>query len=106
MFIFNNVGIVTSKDAVLINQKTDKLIENVRRNYYKIDAKKTLIKKISYRPFDNKLIYYDVKLIERARVNLVQQFTIGENVALVIARQCVGRLACIYLSQNKWAHLI
>ena len=98
LFTSNNVGIVTSKDSILINEKKNELIKNVEE-YYKIQANQNIIKTISYRPFDNKYIYYDVKLIERAREKSMQHFFSGNNIGLVIARQCVGNWQYIFISK-------
>ena len=35
-------------------------------------------------------MYYDVKLLERARESIMQNFLKGNNCGLVVARQCVG----------------
>ncbi|MCC6186378.1 MAG: DNA methyltransferase, partial [Chitinophagaceae bacterium] len=89
LFTINNVGIVTSKDAILINENKEKLLKSVNE-FYTIVANKELIQRISYRPFDDKYIYYDTKIIERAREKIMQHFLIGETIGLVIARQCAG----------------
>jgi predicted helicase len=98
IFKSNNVGIVTSKDAILINEAKNELIKNVEE-YYKIKADYNIVKKISYRPFDEKYIYYDAKLIERAREKSMQHFFNGNNIGLVIARQCVGNWQYIFVSK-------
>jgi len=98
IFTSNNVGIVTSKDAILINENKKELIKNVGE-YYVIQPNESIIKAISYRPFDNKYIYYDVKLIERAREKSMQHFFNGKNIGLVIARQCVGNWRYIFISK-------
>jgi len=98
IFASNNVGIVTSKDAILINENKNELLKNVEE-FYQIQAEKNIIKPISYRPFDNKFIYYDVKIIERAREKSMQHFFNGKNIGLVIARQCVGDWKYIFISK-------
>lgn len=98
IFISNNVGIVTSKDAILINESKTTLIKNVVE-FYQIQSNENLIKPISYRPFDNKFIYYDVNLIERAREKSMKNFVNGDNVGLVIARQCVGNWKYVFISK-------
>lgn len=98
IFSSNNVGIVTSKDSILINESKNQLIKSVEE-FYQIQADKSLIKPISYRPFDNKFIYYDVKLIERAREKSMQHFLNGKNIGLVIARQCVGKWQYVFISK-------
>lgn len=98
LFQTNNVGIVTSKDLIFINERQNDLIKNVE-DFFKIQADTNLIKPISYRPFDNKLIYYDTKRLERAREKLMQNFLIGENIGLVASRQCVGNWQYIFISK-------
>lgn len=85
LFTINSIGIVTSKDEILINNSKDELIKNVSE-YYNIDGNALLVNKISYRPFDNKYIYYDVKIIERAREKVMKHFLEGTNLGLVTAR--------------------
>ncbi|MFE3869877.1 type ISP restriction/modification enzyme [Flavobacterium sp. ZS1P70] len=86
LFPVNNVGIVTAKDAVLINETNKNLITNVE-NHYEIEVNRNLIEKISYRPFDNKYIYYDTKIVERTREKVMQHFIKRENLGLIIGRQ-------------------
>jgi predicted helicase len=86
LFPINNVGIVTAKDSILINESVSVLINRVE-DYYKIELNQKLIRKISYRPFDEKMVYYDTRIVERAREKLMQHFHIGDNIGLVIGRQ-------------------
>lgn len=86
IFTLNNVGIVTAKDLVLIKDKPEDLAGSIASNYL-IEVDKNAIKKISYRPFDNKFVYYDTKIIERAREKVMQHFFNLDNVGLVIGRQ-------------------
>ena len=98
LFVINSVGIVTAKDAILINDKNHDLINNVE-SHYGIESDKKLIKKYSYRPFDEKHIYYNVKLIERAREKLMLNFIKGNNIGLVVGRQCVGNWQYIFMTK-------
>lgn len=66
LFPLNSVGIVTSKDAILINGAEKELVQNVE-SYYKIISDRNLIQNISYRVFDERKIYYNTKIIDRAR---------------------------------------
>ena len=86
LFIVNNVGIATAKDSILINETKVDLIKNVNENY-KINSDINLVQKITYRPFDEKNVYYDTKIIERAREKVMQHFIKGENLGLIIGRQ-------------------
>ena len=44
------------------------------------------IQNIAYRPFDNRKIYYDTKLVERARTDVMQHFLNRENLGLITNR--------------------
>ncbi|MFN4000480.1 type ISP restriction/modification enzyme [Algoriphagus sp.] len=92
-FLQNNVGIVTSKDSILINEDLDDLIKNVQ-SHYNIIPDKELIKRISYRPFDDKYVYYDVKIIERAREKIMKHILLGKNLGFVVGRQSTDDYWC------------
>lgn len=113
LFSLNNVGVVTSRDSfvidesksVLLNRMTDFFIlekdllkskYGVRENKsWKIDDVKkqasafepTDIQKISYRPFDNRFLYYNNNFVERSRTEVMQHFLKKENIGLVFRRQ-------------------
>jgi len=99
LFPVNSVGIVTSKDAILLNENKNLLLLNVQ-NHYNIIPDKKYIKPISYRPFDTMLVYFDEKLIERSRYKVMQHFLKGENMGIVSARQCVGDWKYIFISKT------
>ncbi len=81
LFSINSVGIVSGNDSILINDKKEDLRNNIE-DYYKIKSDNNLIKKISYRPFDSKYVYYDTNLVERTREKVMQHFLKGENLGL------------------------
>ena len=85
LFPLNSVGIVTANDSVLISTSKSELIKNVEK-YYSTLANPELIESIAYRPFDNRYVYYDTKLVERSREKVMKHFIRGENVGLVFAR--------------------
>ena len=77
MFRISNVGIVTSKDAVLIANGKEKLENQILENYNEFDV--SFINIISYRPFDKRFIYYDDKKLERARKEVMEHFLNNKN---------------------------
>lgn len=86
MFRISNVGIVTSKDAVLIANSKEELENQILENYNEFDV--SFINIISYRPFDKRFIYYDDKKLERARKEVMEHFLNNKNnIALNVARQ-------------------
>jgi predicted helicase len=85
LFVISSVGIVTGKDAVLINYTRQDLITKIESVYHS-KPENELLQNIDYRPFDTRCIYYDTDLIERSRENVMQHFLAKENVGLVTAR--------------------
>lgn len=107
----NNVGVVTARDKFLVD--TDKLsLQNRIEDFFslrdyeiaeKYDLKESKSWKIKsaqsdntldyskltplqYRPFDSRYIYYDLKLVERARYEVMQHFIKGNNLGLVFKK--------------------
>lgn len=87
--VSNSVGVVTAKDAILVEENYNNLIENVER-YYNITVEEQKIKKVTYRPFDTRNVYYDTKLIERSREKVMQHMLKHKNLALVINKPAQG----------------
>jgi len=85
LFILNNAGIVTANDGILIDNEKDNLL-NKTQSHYLIEPKSELVRTVSYRPFDNKFIYWDTSLIERSRINLMKHFILGKNIGLTTIR--------------------
>ena len=86
LFSINSVGIVTSKDSVLINDDKKVLLNNISE-YYKIKPENDFVQTIAYRPFDKQFIYYDTSKIERAREKVMRHIIIGENIGIIVGRQ-------------------
>ncbi|MCG8749683.1 type ISP restriction/modification enzyme [Tenacibaculum finnmarkense] len=112
LFIYNSVGIVTSRDKLVIDEKREDLEKKMlsffendidfcknilkvkENNSFKINEvklkstfNKYFIEKISYRPFDERYIYFDTEnYIERSRGNLINNFKC-KNHTLIFRRQ-------------------
>ena len=116
LFVINGVGITTAHDEFVIKDKVEDLIllfkefQNTERNeqllhnkfnvnkkegwkilngYDNIKGEKDLtkfIKPIAYRPFDNRYIFYEDKLVWRTVRKVMQNFLNGENIGLITAR--------------------
>ena len=86
MFRISNVGIVTSKDAVLIANNKEELENQILKNYNEFNA--SFVNVISYRPFDKRFIYYDDKKLERARKDVMEHFLKTDN--NVASAHCVN----------------
>lgn len=109
LFVLNNVGIVTSRDGFVIDENKDGLSKRIEAFFklpkdellanYKIRENKTWkiddvknkakeyvdkdIRKIKYRPFDSRFIYYNDDFIERSRYDVMQHFLCDNNIGLV-----------------------
>ena len=95
LFLSTNVGVFTANDKVLINQERNTLCINVK-NHYNIEISDSCINGIAYRPFDNRYIYYDAQIVERAREKLMSHMRHDGNLALLVGRQ--GQVC----GNNKW----
>lgn len=98
LFSLNSVGVVTAADSILISSNKNTLIQNItdakqnskngkvfnRLSNRVIDENN--VKPISYRPFDEQFIYYDTKVIERPRENVMRNYILGNNIGLVFKR--------------------
>ncbi len=87
VFNFNNVGIVTGKDKVLINDNEPILLKHVQQEYPNIKVNSSIIKTIYYRQFDKQHIYYDKMLMARSRDKIVTHFDKKENLGLCLSKQ-------------------
>lgn len=121
LFPVNSVGIVTSRDAFVIDSKKDDLEKRIKTFLSYEDAKQAKtdfnlrenkrwkikdvlnslydsnsIHPICYRPFDNRFIYYDNNFIERAREDVMKYLQNGNNIGLEFCRQTIS---------NKWQHI-
>lgn len=72
IFMLSSVGIASSKDAILISTNNKKLEQQVYNFYNEFDKK--YIKEIAYKPFDTQKIYYDIKKVERPRIDIMEHF--------------------------------
>ena len=117
LFIVNGVGLTTAHDEFVINEKNKDLLEfykrfqsaprdeeylhkefnvkkkegwNILQGYDNIKKETDLtkfIKPISYRPFDNRFVFYEDKLVWRTVRKVMQHFLKGENVGLSLCKQ-------------------
>jgi len=113
LFPLNNVGIVTSRDAFVIDENVEALARRMNDFFelskfelqgkyglkenkrWKIEDTKWRAKffnpkavtPIAYRPFDKRYLYYEGNFVERSRIEVMQHFLTGENVGLAFSRQ-------------------
>ncbi len=97
LFPLNNVGVVSGKDELYVNNSKEILTESLSIKIANFEINK--IKEISFYPFDNKFIYYDTKLIERARERIMFNVIDKENISIIIGKQCVSDWRYIFSSK-------
>lgn len=126
LFPVNNVGIVTSRDGFVIDEKAKTIASRINdffnfskeelvlkyglkeNSSWKIDDVKLkaksfdekFIKPIFYRPFDNRYVYFNDNFIERSRIETMKHLVGKKNIALVIARQCADDWKYIFCTKN------
>ncbi len=112
IFIYNNTGIQTGKDSLVIDENKIELVQRIKEVLETIDEevvrvkydlkdtsgwslmnfKKTQfdigkIQKCDYRPFDTRFIYFDNKGLKRDRIKLNQHILNKKNISLSLKRQ-------------------
>ena len=122
IFEQNSVGIVTARDDLVVDfSKTtllkrikdfvdSKFSENLKNTKsweissaqiaIKDETHENLIKSISYRPFDDRFIYYHPKMIERMREDVMQHM-LKDNICLATNRQIKTKhIAHTFITKN------
>ncbi len=128
LFIIGSSGIKTHRDHFVIDKDKDKLIRRIKRFYdleiddYQIKFELKLkdnrdwnvsearrkgkfnakhIQKITYRPFDNQVIYYDANLIDFDKKNVMEHLLEKGNLAFCCLRQArSAEQGTFFLSNN------
>lgn len=95
LFIESSLGVVTANDKVLVGNSPEELIKKVS-NHYGLIPDSSYIHVVNYRPFDNRYIYYDTKLIERSRPNVMPSLMELNNYGFVYRRQSPDSMPASY----------
>lgn len=85
LFQHQTSGVKTHNDSVLVGFSPSEVAQNVTK-HYDVTANSDVIKDYAYRPFDNRVIYYDTSLVVRAREKTIYHFT-KPNIGLILVRQ-------------------
>ena len=122
LFLENSVGVVTSRDGLVIDKDKEKLANRIKSFFdwdkakvlrelpvkenktFKIEEVKakalefdeSFIQEISYRPFDKKFIYEEPSFIERSRTSVAKHMKF-ENISLSVCKQ--------YKTGDKYSHV-
>lgn len=127
LFTTNTVGIVTAKDNLVIDTNKEALAKRINnfynlssdeiRSLYNINENKKFsidklkakgktistdyIQKTSYRPFDNRYIYYDIDFIERSRIDVMINFKDKSNLGIICNRTAKNKNCCpVYITNT------
>ncbi len=128
LFPNNGVGLTTAHDDFVIKENQQELLNlykdfqssprdvdflhnkfnvkkkkgwDILKGYDNIKNEKDLSKyiyPIAYRPFDNRYIFYEDKLVWRTVRKVMQHFINGKNIGLVVPRQCVSDWRYIFIT--------
>ena len=89
----NCIGVATGNDNYLISISKEKLYSTIP------DANPAVIMNYAYRPFDKRYIYYDTKLVQRAREQVMKNMK-KENISLLCTSQN-RQLSTMYFSVSQ-----
>lgn len=135
IFRINSSGVTTHRDNLVIDLDKDVLSKRIEnffnpdipdneiRSKYKLkdncdwnlmevrrknQFQQSALKKIAYRPFDNKYIYYVPSLIDRDRRDTMQHFLNGKNLGIAFGRQTKNKAVnhffiTKYIIEKKYA---
>ncbi len=99
LFLLKSSGIKTHDDKNLVAFNKQILEQNIIGLKYEFDKSK--VYKYSYRPFDNEFIYYDTKILGRAREKTIYHLK-HRNIGLILVAQPqaanINFFDCIYVS--------
>ena len=99
LYPVNTTGVKTHHDAILIDSSKQSLLGKVA-SHYQIEPDENFVTNVRYRPFDDGYIYYDTSKVERAREKVMKHFIIGDNVGIVVGRQCASDWRYIFISKH------
>ena len=81
----NKVGIASGSDSTLIGFNKVELKDSISK-HFQIEPTDDLCKIDLYRPFDNRYIYYDNNLVQRARLDVMRHFINQNNLGLIVTK--------------------
>lgn len=82
--VFECNDILTTKYKLKVDDSY-KLCTTIKSAQYSEEHYKTLL----YRPFDTRNVYYDIKLLQRARFDVMKHFY-NDNIGLILSRMVLG----------------
>lgn len=99
LYTVNTTGVKTHHDAILIDSSKHNLLDKVA-HHYQIESNDSFVVNVHYRPFDDGFIYYDTSKVERAREKVMKHFIIGDNIGIVVGRQCISDWRYVFITKH------
>ena len=101
-----STGYYTSCDELVLANSTKELEEQIiNHSSDKLDFQTSLIERTTYRPFDNKLIYFDPKLITRSRSKFIGNFLGKDNYILLSGKGTKAKFINHFFITNIFSEL-
>lgn len=98
IFKINSVGVVTSLDKVVLSDDIESL--KLQINSYGETYDEKFLKVYTYRPFEDKYIYYNPQLLGRSREKIMKNY-FKDNIGLIISKQFGGhKHFIIFITKN------
>jgi predicted helicase len=109
LFQIKAAGIKTHRDSVVIGFNKKELKEQIEDYLFSVDNtsnsfSETKFKTISYRPFDNRFIYFDTELVTRHREKQIR-YSFLKNLSLISGRQTKNREICHFFISNTLSEM-
>jgi predicted helicase len=109
LFQIKAAGIKTHRDSVVIGFNKKELKEQIEDYLFSVDNtsnsfSETKFKTISYRPFDNRFIYFDTELVTRHREKQIRHSFL-KNLSLISGRQTKNREICHFFISNTLSEM-
>lgn len=93
LLMTNCIGVATGSDSSLTKFDKEELLSSIN------NANADLIQKYSYRPFDNRYIYYDTRLVQRAREQIMRHMK-KDNISLLCTSKN-RQISTLYVSLSR-----
>jgi predicted helicase len=102
-----STGYYTSCDGLVLDESKDQLAARMNRHLSSLSRtfRPELIRKTTYRPFDDRWIYYEPSLLTRSRFKFVSQINEQQNIILICGKSSKSNTLSHYFVSDKFSEL-
>jgi predicted helicase len=102
-----STGYYTSCDGLVLDESKDQLAARMNRHLSSLSRtfRPELIRKTTYRPFDDRWIYYEPSLLTRSRFKFVSQINEQQNIILICGKSSKSNALSHYFVSDKFSEL-